>query len=347
MISNPVCPECGSDNIARIQWGLPAWSEELERDLEEGRVVLGGCCISDESRDWECRACGRKFGDRIAIQTKRLLNREDVLRDIVYGAAVGDALGVPYEFMGRDSFECTGMTGGGAHNMPAGTFSDDTSMMLATCDSIKQRGKIEIEDMRSRFKSWAFEGKYTSDGKVFDIGNATARALETGKGQSGVRDNGNGSLMRIAPLAMLHTSDDEVRSVSAITHTHWISEEACVTLVRILDDLAWGEYPEDAIAANLPSSDKFAFLRELEDMPRYEVRSSGFVLDTLGASLWCLLHTDSFKDCVLAAVNLGDDSDTTGCVAGALAGAMYGYEAIPKEWIDQLRGKDVIESCLF
>lgn len=341
------CPQCGSDCIARIQWGLPAWTEELRRRLKDGRMVLGGCCISDESRDWECRECGYRFGDRIVVQTRRLLNRENVLKDIVYGAAVGDALEVPYELMARDSFECTGMIGGGAHNMPAGTFSDDTSMMLATCDSIRQRGRIDIDDMRSRFGLWAFDGKYTADGMAFGIGRATARALVSGIGQSGVHDNGNGSLMRITPLALLQTSDDEVRLVSAITHAHWISEEACVALVRILDDLTWGEYPEDAIVANIPKSEKFAFLRELEDMPRYEVHSSGFVLDTLGASLWCLLHTDSYRDCVLTAVNPGGDSDTVGCIAGALAGAMYGYEAIPKEWIDQLRGKDIIENCLF
>lgn len=182
---------------------------------------------------------------------------------------------------------------------------------------------------------------------MFDVGNATATALEQGRGCDGEQSNGNGSLMRIAPLAFLATSDDEVRSVSAITHAHWMSTESCVVLVRILGDLVFGEYPEDAINANMPGGKKFAFLSELEDVPRYEVRSSGFVLDTLGASLWCLLHTDNFRDCVLAAVNLGDDSDTTACVAGALAGAAYGYDVVPKEWIEQLRGKEVIEDCLF
>ena len=347
MKSDPVCPECGSDKIARIQWGRPLWSEELERDLKEGNVVLGGCCISDGSRDWECRNCGYRFGEKIVAQMNRLLNKEAALRGVVYGAAVGDALGVPYEFMGRDSFECKAMVGGGAHNRPAGTFSDDTSLMLATCASIKEKGNIDIEDMRSRFREWLYSGAYTADGVVFDVGNATATALEQGYGCDSERSNGNGSLMRIAPLAFLATSDDEVRSVSAITHAHWLSTESCVALVRILDDLSFGEYPEDAINANMPGGKKFAFLRELADMPRYEVRSGGFVLDTLAASLWCLLHTDNFRDCVLTAVNLGDDSDTTACVAGALAGAAYGYDAIPEEWIEQLRGKEVIEDCLF
>ncbi len=341
------CPKCGSKRIARILWGMPAFTEELERDLEEGRIVLGGCCISEDSRDWECRDCGCRFGENIAIQTDHFLNREGSLKGVVYGAAVGDALGVPYEFMGRDSFECTGMVGGGAHKRPAGTFSDDTSLLLATCASIKDKGKIDVEDMRSRFRDWLYSGVYTADGVVFDVGNATATALEQRRGCDGEHSNGNGSLMRIAPLAFMATSDDDVRAVSAITHAHWISTESCVALVRILDDLAFGEDPMDAINANTPRSKKFAFLSELESMPRHEIRSGGFVLDTLAASLWCLLHTDNFKDCVLAAVNLGDDSDTTGCVAGALAGAAYGYDAIPEEWIGQLRGKEVIEDCLF
>lgn len=120
-----------------------------------------------------------------------------------------------------------------------------------------------------------------------------------------------------------------------------------MAFVGILDDLIFGEYPEDAINANAPDGKRFTFLQELEGMSRDEVLSSGFVLDTFGAALWCLLHADSFRDCVLEAVNLGDDSDTTGCVAGALAGATYGYDAIPKEWLDALRGKELIEECLF
>lgn len=277
----------------------------------------------------------------------REARQTDKRRGIVFGAAVGDALGVPYEFLERDTFECTGMSEGGVHGKPAGTFSDDTSLLLATCASLKERGEVDVEDMRRRFCDWFYKGAYTFDGGAFDVGNATATALERGRGCDEERSNGNGSLMRIAPLVFVHASDDEVRAVSAITHAHWISTEACVMFVRILDDLMDGERLEDAIARNMPSSERFAFLRNLADMPRDAVKSSGFVLDTLGAALWCALHTNGFSDCVLTAVNLGDDSDTTGCVAGALAGAMYGYESIPAEWIDALRGRELIEQCLF
>lgn len=341
------CPQCGSSNVAEILWGMPAYDEELEKKLADGSVVLGGCCISPADPDWHCNDCGCEFGDRLDAYERLKEMKRDKLKGVVYGAAVGDALGVPYEFMGRDSFECTEMIGGGSHGRPAGTYSDDTSLLLATCASIKEKGAIDLDDMRQKFRSWLRDGAFTPDGVVFDVGNATATALDQGYGCDGERSNGNGSLMRIAPLAFLTTSDNDVRAVSAITHAHWMSTEACVAFVRILDDLVFGEYLEDAIVANAPDSKAFAFLHELEDAPREQIRSGGFVLDTLGAALWCALHTDNFRDCVLTAVNLGDDTDTTACVAGAVAGAIYGYDSIPKEWIVRLRGKDVIEDSLF
>ena len=114
------------------------------------------------------------------------------VRDCIYGQAVGDALGVPFEFRARDTFECTGMVGFGTHGQPAGTWSDDTSMTLAICDSYRDLGGIDADDIRARFLAWYRDSAYTCDG-LFDIGNATARALIAGHGLSGERDNGNGS----------------------------------------------------------------------------------------------------------------------------------------------------------
>ena len=269
------------------------------------------------------------------------------LRDAVYGAAVGDALGVPYEFMERDSFECTGMASGGAHNKPAGTFSDDTSMMLALCDSIRVRGRVDVRDMRRRFNDWLNKGAYTADGDVFDVGNTVATALANGKGCEGERSNGNGSLMRIAPLAYMHADDDDVRAASAITHAHRISTESCVCFVTLIRNLVGGNTLEVSLRFSMPEGSEFAFLASVASWPRHEVKSGGFVLHTLGAAIWCFANTSSYAECVLTAVNLGADSDTTACVAGALAGAYYGYESIPAEWIEALRGKDVIEQHLF
>lgn len=258
------------------------------------------------------------------------------LRDCLYGQAVGDALGVPYEFRARGSFTCTGMTGHGTHDQPAGTWSDDTSMTLAICDSYRELGRIDTDDIRARFRRWYEEGAYTVDG-LFDVGGTCARAIREGRGMAGGRDNGNGSLMRTLPLAFTPATDEEVRAVSAVTHAHPLSCGLCVELVHVARRLMAGASPMEAAGER-------AWLRERLGR---EVRSGGFVRDTFEAALWCLLTTSSYEECVLAAVNLGDDTDTTAAVAGGLAGIVYGEAAIPEGWLAALRGRDVIEGCLF
>ena len=126
---------------------------------------------------------------------------------------IGDALGVPYEFMGRGSFTCSGMAGHGTHDQPAGTWSDDTSMALAVCDSYRELGRIHVGDIRKKFLAWYNDDAYTCD-RLFDIGNATATALRVGHGLTGERDNGNGSLMRTVSLTFMDAADDEVRAVA-------------------------------------------------------------------------------------------------------------------------------------
>ena len=258
------------------------------------------------------------------------------LRDCVYGQAVGDALGVPFEFRARGTFECTGMVGNGTHGQPAGTWSDDTSMMLAICDSYRELGRIDVDDIRAKFVLWYRESAYTC-GRLFDIGAATASALRLGHGLCGERDNGNGSLMRTVPLAFTDATDDEVRAVSAITHAHSTSTEACVRMVHAARELIAGASPREVASGCGVSVAKSCS----------EILSGGYVLYTFEAALWCLANTHSYADCVLAAVNLGDDTDTTAAVAGALAGIVYGEDGIPAEWLSLLRGKNVIEECLF
>jgi ADP-ribosylglycohydrolase len=187
--------------------------------------------------------------------------------------------------------------------------------------------------MRERFVHWYREGAYSVDG-LFDIGGTTADALSTGRGRPGERDNGNGSLMRILPLAFTDATDDEIRAVSAITHAHRTSCEACVRMVHVARRLTAGEGPLDVAG-------------ELVGIPESEIRSGGFVLDTERAALWCLANTSNYAECVLEAVNLGNDTDTTAAVAGGLAGIVYGMDAIPAACLDALRGRDVIEGCLF
>ncbi|WP_240541552.1 ADP-ribosylglycohydrolase family protein [Bifidobacterium callimiconis] len=277
------------------------------------------------------------------------------LRGAVYGQAVGDALGVPFEFKSRDSFQCTDMIGNGTHCKPAGTWSDDTAMMLGTLDSLADtNGVVNADDMRGKFLAWARNGEYTPDGDVFDIGNTTSIALGSGKGQTGERDNGNGSLMRIIPLAFVDCSDDDIRSASAVTHAHEISTSACVRFVhaaRLLiaasDGWSAGASGENSgmirarRTAAIDKAGEIAGLENLRATPRNQIRSGGFVLDTLRAAFWCLTTTDCYADCVRAAVNLGSDSDTTAAVSGALAGIVYGFDANP--WTGELLGIDLLD----
>lgn len=260
------------------------------------------------------------------------------MRELAYGAAVGDALGVPYEFRQRDTFECTGMTGYGTHNQPVGTWSDDTSMTLATCESILWNGGIDAADMLNNFRGWMHNGAFTPFGQVFDIGNTTYEAIVQGSGLTREWSKGNGSLMRIAPLAATDCTDEQVREVSAITHATELCMDLCVSFVHMLREVH--EAPERANGI----VDDYSSVGGRE---RSEIASGGFVQDTYDAAAWCFLTTDSYRDCVLKAVNLGRDTDTTACVAGALAVAAYGLGAIPVEWIGQLQAVEEIERCTY
>lgn len=268
------------------------------------------------------------------------ISHVEALRAAVYGEAIGDALGVPYEFKDRGTFTCTTMVGHGTWSQPAGTWSDDTSMMLATLDSMLScGGSVHTEDMRQRYDEWVMRGAYTQDGKVFDIGRTCLRALGLGHGLDGEYDNGNGSLMRIAPLAFFDISDEDIRQASAITHAHPTSMNACVTYIHILRELIAGLTPREAIAS---TSYDGIWERKNDD-----ISSTGYVLHTLEAALWSLSTTDSYQDCVLRAVNLGTDTDTTAAVVGALAGTYYGFEAIPQEWLSTLRKKEIIDNIIW
>lgn len=266
------------------------------------------------------------------------------LRDAIYGLAIGDALGVPYEFESRGSFVCDDMVGYGTHHQPEGTWSDDTSMTLATCASIKECEKIDIEDMRNKFNLWLNQAAYTAGDEVFDIGGTTEEALCAGKGIDEGWANGNGSLMRILPLAFVECANDEIADVSAITHAHRISIRGCQIYIAIAKQLLKGIPLSDCIKEE---DTPYHRLTQLNELKEEEIRSSGYVVDTLEASLWCLLKTDNYKDAVIKAVNLGSDTDTVAAVTGGLAGIIYGYEAIPEEWIEKLRNKELIEDCLF
>ena len=266
------------------------------------------------------------------------------LKAAVYGFAIGDALGVPFEFKNRDSFHCSGMIGGGTWSEPEGTWSDDTSMLLATLASIQScGGKIDPDDMMQRFCDWYENAAYSCNGSVFDIGMTTRTALKKYMdgvpsflcGASDERSNGNGSLMRILPLAFTDADDEQINAVSSLTHAHDISKLCCrqyISEARLL--MRTGDISEE-------------WITRMRKMPKERVRSTGFVVDTLSAAMWCLVNTDSYADAVLTAVNLGGDTDTIAAVTGGLAGIRYGFEEIPEEWIDKLRNKRELDAYLF
>lgn len=308
-------------------------------------------------------------------------------KDGMLGLIVGDALGVPVEFMSRTELmknPVTGMREYGTHHQPRGTWSDDSSMALAELDSIRTVGTIDYTDMMERFSRWCMHGEYTPFGEVFDIGTATSRALMNyAKGiaplESGgktERDNGNGSLMRILPVCLylfkrqkkVCTSENEsiymIHAVSALTHAHVRSQIACgiyYFLVKaILEeegslekrlqkgmDRAYQYYRQDlSNHRELENYKRLADLSEFKENPKEGIKSSGYVVDTLEAAVWCLLHSHSYKEIVLMAVNLGEDTDTVGAVAGGLAGLYYKEEGIPQEWMQVIQRREWIEEVL-
>lgn len=311
----------------------------------------------------------------------------NVYRDGMYGLIVADALGVPVEFtprVDRKADPVTGMRAYGTHHQPAGTWSDDSSMALATLASIVEKKEIDYADIMERFLQWYLHGQYTPFDKVFDIGNATVKALvRYGRGTAPLEaggtsdwDNGNGSLMRILPVCLylynkqktVCTSEDEsiyvIHNVSALTHAHLRSQMACgiyyfmvkaVTekegsLIERLQygiDAAYRYYRRDlSNNRELANYDRLSDLDSFKLLPDTQIKSSGYVVDTLEASVWCLITTNSYEEAVLKAVNLGDDTDTVGAVTGGLAGLFYGYDQIPSEWISVIQKKDFIDSLL-
>ena len=284
----------------------------------------------------------------------------------LWGSVVGDALGVPVEFTDRDARRLdsvVSMRGGGVWRQPPGTWSDDSSLLLCSAESLLDG--FDPDDMGRKFVDWLQGKRWTPWGEVFDIGSTTRRALgEVARGVAaelagGITEgsNGNGSLMRIIPVALHSTSLpvagmlERIHRASAITHRHPRSQMACGLFSLVAQHLLRGESPVCAWEA---SANEFrgqygaaewaaerarfdAILEaDLADLPESEIKSDGYVLHTLAASMWCLLNTESYSEAVLRAVNLGGDADRTGCVTGGLAGLSYGYSSIPEEWIATL-----------
>ena len=273
--------------------------------------------------------------------------------DAIMGLVVGDALGVPVEFKARDTFHVDDMIGYGTYNQPPGTWSDDSSLTLATMESVIRNGGIDPADMMKNFSMWLNNGVFTPYGEVFDVGGTTEAAIR--RFQNGVeplkcglnhyKHNGNGSLMRILPLALFPSSVNDINNVSSLTHAHEISRRACRLYVGTAEQLLKGASLWEVVGCSGIWVKEFDRIPKIYKLNRDEIKSTGYVVDTLEAALWCVYHTRSYRDCVLEAVNLGGDTDTIAAVAGGLAGIIYGCggeSGIPDEWIAQIARKDWI-----
>ena len=293
--------------------------------------------------------------------------------DTLLGVAIGDALGVPVEFKNRNYLKVNpiiDMIGFGTHNQPAGTWSDDSSLTFCLTEALIEG--YTIEKSANNLLKWYTENYWTANGDVFDIGNTTLKVIIKLKNgvsayESGLKteqSNGNGSLMRMSPLIIYPQNQPIekrfkiIKEESSITHAHMVSVIACFYFVEFGIGLLNGKekfevYKElqktipDFLRTQSISEKEIKYFERLlicninideEDF----ILSTGYVIHTLTASIWCILTTNSFEEAVLKAVNLGEDADTTASVVGALAGLVYGQSQMPEKWINTIKRKDDI-----
>ncbi len=288
---------------------------------------------------------------------------EDRILGSLLGLAVGDALGTTVEFQARDSFPpVTDMVGGGVFNLAPGQWTDDTSIALCIAASLMETGAYDPRDQLARFVRWFRDGYLSSTGRCFDIGNQTRTALEefavTGepyRKTAGAMSAGNGSLMRLAPVAMAFCDDPEAAAQfsadsSRTTHPAVECVEACGAYGRLIAAAIEGASHTELyvlaadLAEQVTSPELATILRgSYRVKERDEISSSGYVLHSLEAALWAFARTDDFLDGALLAVNLGDDADTVGAIYGQLAGALYGRSGIPESWRNRLHDARMIE----
>lgn len=303
--------------------------------------------------------------------------KNENIKSMILGAIIGDALGVPFEFIKRENLKLNpvvDMSGFGTHNQPKGTWSDDTSLTLCLIDTmINNDGKFDIWNFSMNASDWLIKNKFTSNGKVFDIGIATSNALikfstlnlhPSKCGGTSERDNGNGSLMRIHPLIIQLNKIDDINKrfnivveASSLTHNHVRSHLCCFFYIQFLIYLLNNYSKIDAynsscmdllmIIDNLNLKNELInFDRILNNIYKLEedlIYSSGYVVHTLEASLWCFFNSENYIETVLKAVNLGEDTDTVASISGAISGLFYGLEQIPKNWLDVIKKKEYIE----
>lgn len=301
-------------------------------------------------------------------------HNEERIAGAIVGLLVGDALGVPYEFHDRISippfeeieFEPPGYFRRSHAGVPIGTWSDDGTQALILLNTLLERRKFDAEHFAKGLVDWYDKGFMAVGGKVFDVGIQTAnsiRELKSGvqpllAGGVGEYSNGNGSLMRVLPLALWHKGSDlelitDAFDQSSVTHAHLRSKLCCALYClwarRILqnDENAWDSAIE-TLYEIFPEGTEENTEFETQIFPKdviYETNGSGYVVDSLRSARWAC-NNQSYEETVKAAISLGNDTDTTACIAGGIAGIKFGLNDIPNRWRENLRGKEIYEPLL-
>lgn len=300
----------------------------------------------------------------------------DKIKGGLFGLLIGDALGVPYEFHQKSDipelaaidFEPPIGFVRSYPKVPVGTYSDDGAQALCLLDSLLAQGGFDLEDFAEKLLDWYEQGLWAVDGIVFDVGVQTAQALLAYKngtdphlsGNVLPQGKGNGALMRVLPLALAFQGDDHALVLAAheqamVTHGHLTNHVCCALYVLIARYLLAGKTIDEAYPQAVEN-----LRRIYRQMPQYQeeleftVRpddplvgeGTGYVVDALRSALMVVKESDTYAQAVRLAVALGNDTDTTACIAGGLAGIIYGYERLPKEWLAKLRGKKNVEKLL-
>ena len=342
-----------------------------------------GCAMGSVQENAKL-ACIRLEDEKIYyVEISDHIKSKELYLDGMMGLVTGDALGVPVEFSSREQkqeYPVVDMTGYGTYPVPAGSWSDDSSMALASLSALRSDG-INLKKVMDNFVAWEENGKFTPAGEVFDEGTTCSLAIYNYKqsgnvdtcGPAGEDSNGNGSLMRILPVCIYlkylqeecglkdGTCLEIVHKMSALTHAHLRSKMSCGIYFYCVRELAKRNKPLEELLQNAVDL-SFAFyeknndskkelehysrirnMEKLRKFPAEQINSGGYVIESIEAALWCLLNTSDFKDCVLKAVNLGHDTDTTAAIAGGLAGIYYGYKSIPEHWLEIIIRREWIE----
>jgi ADP-ribosyl-[dinitrogen reductase] hydrolase len=296
------------------------------------------------------------------------ITRADRYRGALLGLAVGDAVGTTLEFQVPGTFApIVDMVGNGPFGLEPGQWTDDTSMALCLAESLVECNGFDAKDQIERYLRWRDSGHLSSTGECFDIGSTVSSALEryrrTGEPFSGSTDPhtaGNGSIMRLAPVPMWYGADfANAVANSGLSSMTTHGAEAAIDACRYLGGLVWGALngagKEELLSSSYeavpgywrahplcPEIEQIAH-GSYKDKNPPTIRGSGYVVESLEAALWAFHRSDNFRDGCLLSANLGNDADTTAAIYGQLAGAYYGADAIPEEWVNRLAMQELIE----